>query len=370
MSHRKREPFDENDYYDFDDAPKKRSRRGCILGMIGLFALFAVLIVFGYSRRAKTSQVLAQPTTSALTSTATSALIAVIPTFTVEFATPTAIFTLPPTLTHPAISTQPLGKEPFQTDELAAYMLELINADRQANGLGQVVLNEFASQVGQKHAEEMAANNYLAHWNLAGEGPDIRYALAGGIDVNMENVYSYYQRYDDGSPVPVADWKKLVYDAEQSLMESPGHRKNILDPGHTDVGIGLAYASDTGEFRIAQEFTNHYLELDPVQREAATGGSISIRGTLLPGASEPAVNLLYEPFPSPLTVDQLNQTSTYESPAVFLDASQPTVNDQGVFSLDIPIWPKAKPGFYHVVIWVMVDGQQVPAADVLVSVFS
>lgn len=254
--------------------------------------------------------------------------------------------------------------------ELKQYMLALINADRQTNGLGPVVLNEFASQVGQKHAEEMAVNNYLAHWNLAGQGPDIRYALAGGTDVNMENVYSYYQRYDDGSPVPVADWKKLVFDAEQSLMESPGHRKNILDPDHTHVGIGLAYAPDTGEFRIAQEFVNRYVEIEPAKKEVSSGDTLSIKGKLLPGATEPMVNLLYEPFPSPLTVGQLNQTSTYESPAAFLEASQPTIDDQGTFRIDIPIWPGAKPGFYHVIVWVMAGGQQVAAADILISLSS
>src|SRR5436309_1381667 len=51
-------------------------------------------------------------------------------------------------------------------DQARQYMLELINRDRAAKRLVPVMLDPVATSAGQKHAEEMAAYKYLAHWNL------------------------------------------------------------------------------------------------------------------------------------------------------------------------------------------------------------
>jgi hypothetical protein len=249
-------------------------------------------------------------------------------------------------------------------------MLDLINDDRATEGLSPVAWDNFATRIAQAHAEDMAANGYMSHWNLSGEGPDIRYGLAGGTEVVQENVYMYWYRYDDGRPAPIEDWKKVVQEAQTSLMNSPGHRANIMSPEHTHVGIGIAYNPETGDVRIAQEFINRYVSLEPIPEYAKLGDTVVVAGELLPGASNPLINLAYEPFPTPVTIDWLDETSTYTSAAVFFEAIEPTVNADGHFSARSILDAEGQPGIYHIRIWVDVAGDSVPASDVIVSVTS
>ncbi|MBL6981475.1 MAG: CAP domain-containing protein [Anaerolineales bacterium] len=257
-------------------------------------------------------------------------------------------------------------------DVLSAYMLELINVDRVAHGLQPVVWDNLAAEVGRLHAEDMAAAGYMSHWNMAGLGPDIRYNRAGGRDVVMENVFSSYQRYDDGSPVYEADWAARVREAQEALMNSPGHRANILTPEHTHVGVGMAYDAQTGEFRVAQEFLNRYISVDTGFVDqiviAKPGDSFAFGISLLTGVAQPLINLAYEPLPQPLTISELDETSTYESPAVFVEQINHSVSLGGDMSIPVNIPQIPESGYYHVRIWINVNGEQIPASDIVISV--
>ena len=285
-----------------------------------------------------------------------------------EDSSPTSSFT--PTPYPTPIAPEIAGDDP-DLDALATYMLELINVDRVANGLQPVIWDSLAAEVGRFHAEEMAAAGYMSHWNLAGLGPDIRYSQSGGRDVVMENVFSSYQRYDDGSSVREADWAARVREAQEALMKSPGHRANILMPAHTHVGVGMAYDAATGEFRVAQEFLNRYLIADTgfesQMMEARPGESFAFGITLLPGAAQPLINLVYEPLPNAMNVSALNETSTYESPAVFVHEIKYSVDLRSNLAVPVTIPREPQSGYYHVRIWVQVDGESVPASDIVVK---
>lgn len=259
-------------------------------------------------------------------------------------------------------------------DALAAYMLELINVDRVAEGLEPVQWDAHAAEVGRQHAQEMANAGYMSHWNLAGLGPDIRYGLSGGQAVVMENVYSYYSRYDDGSPVWEANWAARVREAQEALMNSPGHRANILTPEHTHVGVGMAYDPLSGEFRVAQEFTNQYLVLhtdaDGNVFTAHPGELIIIKFELLPGVSQPLINLAFEPLPSPMSISALNDTSTYTSPAEFVDQIPATLDWNGDYKLRMILPGNAQSGYYHLRIWVVLNGENIPASDLVMMLVS
>jgi hypothetical protein len=247
-------------------------------------------------------------------------------------------------------------------------MLRLINEDRTVEGLSPVEWDPLAAEVAREHAEEMAEHSYLSHWNLEGQGPDVRFALAGGSAWVRENVYTFWKRYSDGEPVPITDWEQVVVDAQNSLMESPGHRENILSPAHTHVGVGIAYNAETGEVTIAQEFVNRYVRLSPLPQEVGLGEQIVISGTLLRGAEDPLINLAYEPFPEPLTVEDLRDTSTYVSPAEPFFAAEPEVDEEGRFSTTVTLDMENQPGLYHIRIWVEVSGDQVQATNAILRV--
>lgn len=234
---------------------------------------------------------------------------------------------------------------------LGRRMLELINEARLQQGLSSVEWDQTIADIGTLHAEEMAENEYISHWNLLGFGPDVRYNLSGKTEWVRENLHTSWERYETGEPVPVDDWNQLIEQGHIGLMNSPGHRENILEPGHTHVGIGFAYNVETGYFAIAQEFINRYVKIinDP-PRELETDQDIIFQAELLGNASNPVVNIFYEPFPQPMSVGELRQTSTYISPSTFLNVIPIEMNDDGAFTFVVTI--NGDPGIYHIMIWV------------------
>lgn len=241
-------------------------------------------------------------------------------------------------------------------------MLELVNRDRRAAGLEPVEWDVTAALAARGHAEEMAAHGYLSHWDLMGRGPEYRYWLAGGRDAVRENVYSYYQRYVNGGGVPILDWEGSVERAQNTLMNSPVHRDNILQPSHTHVGIGIAYEPERGELRIAQEFVDRYVVLETVPQGGSAGGDVTVSGRVLAGASSPLINLAYQPFPEPVTVTELNASSEYSSAAEVYQALNPDVSgDRFWFTTGLGSADKA--GLYHIRIWVAHSGEQVLASQ-------
>lgn len=247
--------------------------------------------------------------------------------------------------------------------DLQVYLFELVNAERGANKLTKLSWDVLATSAGQLHAEEMATQQFLSHWNQQGYGPDIRFNLIGGTEWVQENVFGSWNRYTDGRPVPIDDWKAQVKAAFDSWMASPGHRANILDPAHTHLGVGIAYNSQTGDLRMTQEFINRYIELEAIPSVASLGDTIYISGRLLKGAVNPIINLAYEPFPKPITNETLNSTSTFLSPAEFFQAIDVEYGSDGRFEAEIVINESDIAGLYHIRVWVTVMGQQVQTVD-------
>lgn len=249
----------------------------------------------------------------------------------------------------PTFASTPVGFDPTALQKL---MLELINQDRMANGLQPVQWDSLAAAVGQSHAEEMASVGYLSHWNLDGYGPDHRYARAGGTDTVFENVYHFQSRWSDGTAASIPDWSKVIRDAEASLMDSEGHRANILAPEHTHVGIGIAYNSATGDLKIAQEFLNRYVQISPLPRRARLSDRVVLRGKFLGNSSDPVVNLAYEPVVMPLSLEQLKATGTYQSVAKTVGVIPVHLEGNAEFTAEIRLPANGRPGLYHIRLWV------------------
>ena len=269
----------------------------------------------------------------------------------------------------PSVVTEtPLSTETqFDTAYLKERMLQLINEARIENGLGQVVGDEFSSQVAENHTYEMASEGYISHWNMSGYGPDIRYGLTGGEDFVQENVYLNHSFYESGGGVPVSDWDAEVVRAHESLMNSPGHRANILAPEHTHVGLSFSYNAQDGYFAVAQEFLNKYIEvLNNPSHTATRNENITFKGKLINSATNPGANLFYEPFPEPMDKETLMATESYISPAEFIEVIPVDMVSDVEFSLRARTGDL--PGIYHLVIWVDVDGVSTQAIDLQVWV--
>lgn len=249
---------------------------------------------------------------------------------------------------------------------LQTLMHQRINENRRANGLREVAWDETAALAGTQHAREMAQYGYLSHRNLDGYGPDYRYSAAGGMHHVMENVHAT-QHTAGGAPTSAAEWEQWVRKAQEDLMASDGHRANILAPEHTHVGIGMAYDPATGYFAIAQEFVNQYTTVQPLLRTASLGQEINLTGWLNVGASDPLLNIAYEPQPTPLSVAAL-QPETYSSPAENYDIPAVRVGADRQFTANFTLDNADQPGLYHIRLWVDTDFGQVQALNLVIQV--
>jgi len=124
-------------------------------------------------------------------------------------------------------------------------LLQMINRSRAEAALPPLKLDERLSDVARAHSEDMRRNNFFAHISPTRGDLASRVARAG----------IKARRFTEN----IAINPELVA-AHRSLMDSPGHRKNLLDPNIGSVGIGIVM----GEPRtllitenFLQEFTSY-----------------------------------------------------------------------------------------------------------------
>lgn len=185
------------------------------------------------------------------------------------------------------------------------YLLLLINEERVKAGSAAVIADPLAAQVAKQHAEDMLQNDYFSHWDMSGLKPTRRYNLAGGYHTVSENIY-----YAVNGPSNTQD---MLAKAMQVLMDSEGHRRTILDPAHTHVGIGLALGRNGSAFYLDQEFVTRVggeyycpLTAHPGDR-VEFGGRIDVNRF-----SIEHVIIGYEDLPSQHNQRWLNRTGIYK----------------------------------------------------------
>ena len=186
------------------------------------------------------------------------------------------------------------------------YMLELINAERARAGVGAVVLGE--NIAAQLHAESSLENCFSSHWGLNGLKPYMRYSLAGGYQSNGENGsgLDYCVKARDGYRA-ISSIEQEIGEAMDGWMSSSGHRRNLLDPEHRKVNIGLAW--DRYNTVMVQHFEGDYVEFD--QLPAITNGVLSVSGTTKNGArfaDNLGQQIYYDQAPHMLTRGQVART--------------------------------------------------------------
>ncbi len=175
---------------------------------------------------------------------------------------------LPP---FPTAGTISAVKNPFtiSTDALEQRVHDLINQQRTARGLASLRFDPALADIARKHSEDMAAQDYFAHVNPAGQNPTARGIAAGytcrknygsyytyGIAENLfqNNLYSSATYYSNRETV--YDWNSPEEIAQTTVggwMNSSGHRENIVTPTFDRQGIGIAIAPDDKVY-ITEDF--------------------------------------------------------------------------------------------------------------------
>ena len=198
--------------------------------------------------------------------------------------------------------------------------MDLINLDRSDHGLLPLALGGNAAA--QDHAESMLRNGFLSHWGLDGLKPYMRSTAARGIDYVSENASGLPYSLEDGRRYQEIPAHHIVSSAQMGLMDSPGHRQNILDAWHQTVSLGIACSPYTCS--ISQLFQGAYVRFE--QEPRLVGGWLTMSGRLSGGLDPQGVQVWFDQPPQPLTLGQLGATFAYgigQQPAAFVRAPLP-----------------------------------------------
>jgi uncharacterized protein YkwD len=124
---------------------------------------------------------------------------------------------------RPAPSTPP---EPTSLPEARAALLVRINGLRAANGVASLLSDQRLDAVAQAYAERMAQGHFFAHVAPEGDSISERLRAAGyAFSASGENL-------GQAGAGPLS--------AQASVEESPGHRRNLLLPVYSRLGVGVA----------------------------------------------------------------------------------------------------------------------------------
>ncbi len=122
-------------------------------------------------------------------------------------------------------------------------MLDLINQERTSRGLDPLTLELRLNDASEDHSVWMDDTLNFSHTGVGGSSPGDRMRDAGfeftGSWTWGENIAYQSER---GAPGISDD----VVNLHQSLMNSPGHRANILNPDFELIGIGIEEGDNRG----------------------------------------------------------------------------------------------------------------------------
>jgi uncharacterized protein YkwD len=124
--------------------------------------------------------------------------------------------------------------------DLEKQMLDLVNQERQAAGLNPLAADPELTEVARRHSADMFARGYFAHDTPEGLTPFDRMRAA-----NVRFLTA-------GENLALAPTLSV---AHTGLMNSPGHRANILRREFGRVGIGIMDGGMRG-LMVSQEFRN------------------------------------------------------------------------------------------------------------------
>jgi uncharacterized YkwD family protein len=151
--------------------------------------------------------------------------------------TPTVPKTPTPTPSTPSPTT-PTDKYSYAITSDEQQMIDLINSERSKNGLSSLKPDMSLMKVARIKAEDLSINQYFAH-----ESPKY------GSPFNMMKTFGITYR-SAGENIA---GNSTVSAAHTALMNSPGHRANILKTNFNTIGIGIYKDSRYGKV-FAQMF--------------------------------------------------------------------------------------------------------------------
>jgi hypothetical protein len=231
------------------------------------------------------------------------------------------------------------------------YMLELINAERAKVGAPALQLEQNLNTAADAHSAWMLDVDIFSHTGVDGSSPtkrirDAQFDLSGGWRT-AENIAVQSERGPDGIMDDVAN-------LHTSLMNSPGHRANILNPDLDYIGIGIALGDfdfDSGTYEsviVTQNFasTGGNVDLDTgATQETAQPQIEQVVNAIVaaPEPVEPAPVAQDDPVPEPSEPAPVAQDDPAPEPTPAPENTQEPVTTQTTTQTPVDVTPTPTP---------------------------
>lgn len=194
-----------------------------------------------------------------------------------------------------------------QAVDAEARFVERIGQERQARGLGSLVVAADLQAVARRHAQRMADRGEPYH------NPDLASEVQGW-DLLGENVGRGWDA--DG--------------LHQAFMDSPTHRDIIVSPRFTEVGVGVVRTSD-GQMWVVEVFRQPASQPAPASPAAAPAPAPPPQPPAPPAA--PAVPPAPAPAPTPVAATSASVTPPVSATTV----APPTPTDATVAGAELAL---------------------------------
>ncbi|MCC3358743.1 CAP domain-containing protein [Bacillus sp. REN16] len=120
-------------------------------------------------------------------------------------------------------------------------LFDLTNASRVNHGLSILTWDDHVKETARKHSLDMADNDYFSHTNLKGLSP---------FDRMLEDEVFFTSA---GENLAYGQFSSIF--AHEGLMNSMGHRENILKKEYTYLGVGVAFNAESHPYYTENFYT-------------------------------------------------------------------------------------------------------------------
>ena len=142
-----------------------------------------------------------------------------------------------------------------QANAYEQYMLELVNAERAKAGAQPLAFDSNLNTAAENHSSWMISTDTFSHTGSGGSNPGARMTAAG---YSFSGSWSWGENIAWASTRSPAGLQDEVLLLHTNLMNSTGHRANILNDSYREIGVGFEvgqYGSYEGAF-VTQDFAS------------------------------------------------------------------------------------------------------------------
>jgi uncharacterized protein YkwD len=148
-----------------------------------------------------------------------------------------ALFPVYVDVPRPALPVHKLYPNRGPQGHVEIRLMHFLNRSRRSAGLPSLSPSQTLASVARSHSQDMLLTGYFGHVS----------PTAGDLARRLERSRVPYQQASENLALATRPLQ-----AHESLMTSPGHRRTILDPGATHVGVGVATDPARGLLYVTQ----------------------------------------------------------------------------------------------------------------------